>query len=144
MIRNYVILTAISMILHIAPGYSQKSLHFYDVDKEIKIEGAIQKIVMEARYADKTPFLILVVSDKKTGNAYNVEISPVWFFSQDFHAGEFLRITGSTYEEGKVRHLIARQIQFKGKRLELRDKNGFPNWRGGPGKRQGIRKRKKF
>ncbi|MFC2156383.1 hypothetical protein ACFLT9_00970 [Acidobacteriota bacterium] len=144
MINKIFVVLTIFTILLCTTGFAQKTSHFYDVDKEIKFTGTIQRILMESRYEEKAHFLILIVFDKKSGKTYTVEVSPVWFFSQDFHAGETLRLTGSSFTEGGVHHMIARQIQFKGKRLELRDKHGFPNWRGGQKKKQGIKKRKKF
>lgn len=119
-------------------GYSQMS-HFYNVDKEIRTKGKIQQIIMEPRYKNKAPFLIVVFEEKDTNKKYNVEISPVWFFKQDFHKGETLEVVGSIYKEGDTLNIIARQVRFRGETLVLRDKYGFPNWRGGHMRRKGRR-----
>jgi RecG-like helicase len=129
------------------PSFSQKTEHFYNVDKEITLEGKIQKIAMEPRYENRSPFLIITVEEKDTKKLYIVEISPVGFFDQDFHKGEHLMITGSlTSSEGTETAVIAREVQSGGETFILRDKHGFPTWRGGKGlmNRKGKRKGKRF
>ena len=109
----------------------QETEHFYDVDKEMKIEGTIQKIVMEPRYKNTSPFLIVFLDEKKSNKSYKVELSPKRFFDYDLHKGENLTVTGSFYQTGvKNLNIIARKIQLRGETLFLRDKHGFPNWRG--------------
>ena len=75
----------ILLILAVFQGavFSQKPGHFYNVDTEKKIRGTIQRIVMESRYKDVSPFLIVVLEEKKTEEVYNVEISPARFFTHD-------------------------------------------------------------
>ncbi len=124
--------------------FSQKPGHFYNVDTEKKIKGTIQNIVMESRYKDASPFLIVVVEEKKTEEVYNVEISPVRFFTHDFHKGEDLEVTGSLYSKEGEKNIIARQIRFRGEIIILRDKKGFPAWRGGEMKQKKRRKGKRF
>ncbi len=57
-----------------------KEVHFYNVDSERKIEGTIQEIILEPRYEERLPFLMVVIKEKKTGEIYKVEVSPAWFF----------------------------------------------------------------
>ena len=121
--------------------FGQKSQHFYNVDKEVKVEGTIQKIIMEPRYKNTAPFLIVALKKKNTNQIYQVEVSPIWFFEYDFHKGEKLVVTGSLYIDGqKNQNIIAREIRFRGEFLLLRDKHGFPNWRGGRMKKRVRRK----
>jgi hypothetical protein len=77
---------------------------------------------------------------------YTIEISPVWFFEENIFKGESIAITGSVYvSEENTLNVIARRIQFRGNTITLRDKHGFPNWRGGGQMGKGQkRKRKKF
>jgi len=135
------------LLLASFPTFGQKNEHFYNVDKEIRVEGKIQKIGMELRYNDTAPFLIIFLEEKSTKKIYKVEISPAWFFDQDFHQGEPLTVTGSLTSSGKNGlNLIAREVQMQGDTLILRDKHGFPTWRGGKGlsSRKGRRKGKRF
>jgi len=115
-------------------SYGQKKEHYYNVDKEVTVKGTIKEIKMEPLYKNTAPFLIIILEENKTKSIYNVEISPVWFFDHDFHQGEHLIAKGSLYlSEENVRNIIAREVQSSGQVLLLRDKHGFPNWRGGKG-----------
>lgn len=106
--------------------------HYYNVDTERRIEGKIKEIVFEPRYEDRSPFLIIILEEKKTGQVYKVEISPAWFFNYDLHQGESIKIIGSFYTKDNENFLIARELQVGGEVFRLRDIRGFPNWRGGP------------
>ena len=135
------------LLLVSLPSFGQKTENFYNVDQEIRIEGKIQKIVMEPRYKDNSPFLIVSLEEKSTKKLYTIEISPVGFFDQDFHKGEHLIVTGSLTSSGETeKNVIAREVQSKGETFILRDKHGFPTWRGGKGQmgRKGKRKGKRF
>lgn len=118
--------------------FGQKSEHYYDVDKEIKIEGTVREILMEPRYKNTSPFLVVILERKDSKEECRVELSPKRFFNYDLHQGENLVVVGSFYstaEQGM--NIIAREIRFRGEILLLRDKHGFPNWRGGRKKRGG-------
>lgn len=116
--------------------------HFYDVDTEIKIEGTVADVKFEPRYDDRAPFLIVRLVEKGTGRTFLVEVSPAWFFDQDIHKGEPMRVTGSLLpgtDPSGAAGLIAREVQYQGEKIAVRDKKGFPNWSGGP-MRRGRRK----
>ncbi len=123
---------------------SQKPLHFYNVDTEKKIKGTIQEIIMEPRYKNSSPFLIIRLEEKKTHQKFIVEISPVRFFTHDFHKGEELEVVGSLYSKEGSQNIIARQMRFRGEIIILRDKHGFPAWREGGMKHKKRRKGKGF
>jgi len=125
--------------------FSQKPQHFYNVDSEIKIEGTIQKIIMEPRYKNTSPFMVVILERKNTNQNYQVEISPIWFYEYDLHKGENLVVIGSLYTTSENSlNIIAREVRFRGEILVLRDKHGFPNWRGGKMQKRGWRKGKRF
>jgi hypothetical protein len=111
-----------------------KPAYFYNVDTERRVEGVIRKVVFEARYEDRAPFLVVILEEKSTGQLYKVEISPAWFFEHDLHQGEHIKIIGSFYAKEDEYFLIARELQVRGETFRLRDRRGFPNWRGGPTK----------
>ena len=132
-------IVSLLLILTLSPCFvsSQKQEHFYDVDKETKIKGKIQKIVMEPRYKNTSPFLIVFLDEESTKKSYRVELSPKRFFDYDLHKGENLMVTGSFYKTGLNNlNIIAREIRFRGETLILRDKHGFPNWRRGKKKKR--------
>ncbi len=135
------------LVMALSSSFGQDFQHFYNVDKEIRLEGTIQKIIMEPRYKDTAPFLVVILEEKNTKKIYHVEISPVWFFDHDFYQGENLAVTGSLYISGENSlNVIAREVQSRGEILILRDKHGFPNWQGGKGQmqRKGKRKGKRY
>ncbi len=113
---------------------------FYNIDTEKRVEGTIREVLFEPRYEDRAPFLILVLEEKGSGKVYRAEISPVWFFDQDLHAGEFVRVLGSVSTKDGTLCLIARELQSAGETFLLRDGRGFPSWRGGKMKRAGQRR----
>ena len=126
------------------PGSGQEAPHFYNLDKEINLVGKVEEIVLEPRYENRAKFLILIVKNDE-GRDFICEISPSWFFNKDFLKGEHLSIVGSWYVDHEGRsHLIARQLKFQGELMVLRDKNGFPSWRGGKSKAEPKRRRKRF
>ncbi len=139
------IIAWVSLALFWSLAFGQDQAHYYNLDTEKTIKGAIQEIKMEPRYKDSSPFLIVILEEKDTGQIYTVEISPVRFFFQDFHKGENLEVVGSLYskEDGSL-NIIARQIRFQGEIITLRDKLGFPAWRGGEMKQKGKRRGKRF
>jgi hypothetical protein len=106
--------------------------HFYNVDREIRFEGTVQEISLEPRYKDRAPFLIVLVLDEKLQETFSVEVSPAWFFGEDLHKGEKVKIVGSLAGEGEeMKTVIARQMSLRGETVMLRDKKGFPSWSGG-------------
>ena len=119
---------------------SRKPAHFYDVDSERRVEGIIREVLFEPRYEDRSPFLIVLLEEKKTGQVYKVEISPAWAFDHDLHQGEPAKIVGSFYAKDDEYFLIARELQAGGETFRLRDSRGFPSWRGGPMKGKGQRR----
>jgi hypothetical protein len=129
--RAAAVLTAV--LCWAAASGAQSVPHFYDVDAETRVEGAVQDIRLEPRYEGTAPFLILDLKEKKTARLFQVEISPAWFFSRDLHVGESLRIVGSLVSQpGQPALLIAREVMVQGEMITVRDKKGFPSWRGGP------------
>jgi hypothetical protein len=120
---------------------AQTSSHFYDVDTEVRIEGAVESIRFEPRYAGTAPFLVLGLREKKTDRILQVEVSPAWFFDRDFHQGEAVRIIGSLVSQpGQPALLIAREVTVQGETVTVRDRKGFPSWRGGPKGSSGRRR----
>ncbi len=139
--RHRVVFIAILAGLVVGSAAGQTSAHFYNVDKEIRIEATVREVILEPRYKGTAPFLVLAVEETESTKKYNVEVSPSWFFGQDIHGGEKLTVLGSLADipEG-VPTIIARELRLRGETIKLRDKRGFPNWQGGPQRKRGIRR----
>jgi hypothetical protein len=115
--------------------------HFYNVDREIRLDGTVREISFEPRYKDRAPFLIVLVDDGKLQETFSVEVSPAWFFDADLHKGEKVKIIGSLAEDGEgMKTVIARQMNLRGETVMLRDKKGFPSWSGGAARQKGRRR----
>ena len=131
------------MILQIAlvPVFlcGQQTQHFYNLDSETTVTGKIEQVIMEPRYKNSSPFLVIILKQDESQIPFTVEVSPVWFFERDFHKGEPLEVIGSLHKTNNINYLIAREIRTMGESIVLRDKHGIPNWRGGQqkGKRKG-------
>ena len=116
--------------------------HFYDIDKEVRVEGNVADVRFEPRYENRANFLIVRLIEKATDRTFVVEVSPAWFFDQDIHKGEPMKVTGSLLPAAGpsgAAGLIAREVQYRGEKTAVRDKRGFPNWSGGQ-MRRGRRK----
>jgi hypothetical protein len=118
---------------------TQARPHYYDVDREVTIEGQIEDLRFENRYEGKGNFLVLLVKEKSNGELLEVETAPAWFFRTDLHKGEKIRLIGSLAEERKDgrKLVIARELRIGNQTITLRDRRGFPTWSRGPGRRRG-------
>lgn len=114
--------------------------HFYDVDREVTIEGQIEDLRFENRYEGKGNFLVLLVKEKSGGELVEVETAPAWFFRTDIHKGEKIRLVGSVTEDSKDgrKLVIARELRIGNQTITLRDRRGFPTWSRGQGRRRGT------
>lgn len=139
--RSMIAVIPVLAVLAAVPAAGQAPGHFYNVDTEVRIEATVREIVLEPRYKGTAPFLVLRVEESGTAKAFDVEIAPSWFFGQDVHGGEKVRIVGSLAgTPGSAPTIIARELKLRGETFMLRDKRGFPNWQGGPQRKRGIRR----
>ena len=126
------------LALPLAAGQSE---HFYDVDSEVRIEGTVREVLFEVRYKARAPFVILALEESESGLPVRVEIGPSWFFGEDLHAGQKVAIVGSLVKtEGDAKYVIAREVRFAGETIVVRDRRGFPGWRGGGSALRGRRR----
>ncbi|MGB9765515.1 MAG: hypothetical protein ACPLZD_09230 [Candidatus Saccharicenans sp.] len=122
--------------------YSEQAIknqsYFYNVDREVTIEGQIEDFKFESRYEGKGYFLILMVKDKNSGQVLEVETAPASFFNIDIHKGEKIRLVGSIAEDQKQNKklVLAREIKINNQTIVLRDRRGFPTW-GQQGRKKG-------
>lgn len=134
-------LLVLLLILSAVPALGQGRQNFYNVDAQLKVSGAIEDIIMESRYAGTSPFLIVILKSEQNGQKYTIEIGPAWFFEYDVHKGETITVEGSLRQpSGELPLLIARKVTFRGETQIMRDKNGFPTWRGSRGGGRGWRR----
>ncbi|MFP3868318.1 MAG: hypothetical protein ACLFUU_09170 [Desulfobacteraceae bacterium] len=72
-----------------------------------------------------------------------VHLGPAWYLDQqelDIQVGDTLEVTGAQTTQNQGTVILAREVTVDGKKMMLRDSQGFPIWRGqgrgmGPGGR---------
>jgi len=152
-IFSIIILSFFSLILFMLPSIAQEASvalnddgqtektpsHFYNVDREITLEGQVENLKFESRYENKGHFLILIIREKTSGELMEVETAPAWFFTIDIHKGENIRLIGSLTEvqQNGKKVVMAREIRMNNRTIILRDRRGFPAWAGGQGRKRG-------
>jgi hypothetical protein len=139
--RSRSVFALVLAVLAAGAAAGQTPQPFYNVDNEVRFEATVREIVLEPRYKGTAPFLVLRVEASEQAKKYNVEISPSWFFGQDIHGGEKVRVVGSLVESAEgVPTVIAREIRLRGETFTLRDKRGFPSWHEGAQRKRVIRR----
>lgn len=136
------------LALALLPAAQADTFHFFDPQRLADIRGEVQGIAYEDVYGKRSSFLVLtILSDDQ--RLFRVEVCPQWFFENDIAVGMKIQIQGSLLEadDGKP-YLIAQELSFRGERVVLRDRRGFPLWsqkgaQGGRGARKGPRGRGK-
>jgi hypothetical protein len=104
--------------------------HWYDSKSEVTIHGVVEKVDrVNYPHARGTGIRLTVKSDTET---YAVRVGPASFVEKTmtFKDGDKVQILGSSVMMREKPMVIAREIQKDGKTLTLRDKNGYPAWRG--------------
>jgi hypothetical protein len=125
-----------ALVLLALPVLAGQTEPYYDIDAEVRIEGTVREVLFEVRYKDKAPFVILALEETGTGQRYRIETGPAWFFGEDLHPGQKVAIVGSLVRtEADTKYVIAREVHFGGETLVVRDRRGFPGWRGGAAQR---------
>lgn len=113
---------------------AQGGYHYYDPARQLTLSGKVTAIATEPMYQGGSPFLILTVATEQ--GPVRVEVAPRWFFQLELAAGMTVRVTGSPAgDDATGSWVIARELVTMGRRIELRDPQGFPLWR-----RQGARR----
>ncbi len=104
----------------------------YDMDAVETIEGEVIEITYNPgqRNAARMGVHMMVATDADT---MSVHLGPVWFMEQQeekIEKGDQVAITGSriTYDGSPA--LIAAEVKREQMTLRLRDRDGYPVWRG--------------
>ena len=129
MLRKLFVLTVIFFTIPLTASQPNK-FHFYNYKKVVTVEGKILDFKIEEVYKRKSKFFFLyikTVDNKKI----KIEVCPEWFFNFDIAKGMKIRVKGSDLgEDGNFKYIIAKELEFGGNKITLRDKFGFPLWRG--------------
>jgi len=122
-------------MLGAAAGQNRQGGAFYQPSRELRIEGVIRRVTRESKHRNTSRFLLVEVEVRGTGEVYLAELCPVWFCEFPLNPEESIVVTGAlVHRDNETLALLAREIEYGGRLLRLRDKNGFPLWRGGRGR----------
>lgn len=126
------------LVFALSSLFPQKTMHYYQVDKVITVQGEVTRIAKERCFANDE-FVVLYIKEEGTDTLYRAEISPGWFFNLPIGTGNAIKITGSVYIDNNTRVIITRSLFYQGQWYYFRDELGFPLWRGKGGgmKRRG-------
>ena len=104
----------------------------YNPSTEITVQGKVTTIdTMTGRRGWNGIHLAVQSEEAK----YHIHVGPAAYIERNgftFAAGDQVEIVGSEVVYNGTKALIAREIKKDEKTLQLRDKQGFPVWSGGP------------
>ena len=109
---------------------ASKGGRMYDPATETTLKGTIEAVTQGAR-GQMMGTHLTVKADNETRK---IVLGPSKFISGkgfSFAKGDSVEVTGSKVTMGGTEYVIAREIVKDGKTLQLRDKNGTPEWAGG-------------
>jgi sporulation protein YlmC with PRC-barrel domain len=102
----------------------------YDPAKEQTISGQVVSIETRAPMPGMTPGMQMLVQTED-GKSAHVQVGPVWYLERqdlDMKENTRVQVTGAQAEIDGQPVLIAREVQFDGQVLTLRDAQGMPMW----------------
>lgn len=103
----------------------------YDTNTVETIEGEVTEVTNNpSRKNEAMEGVHMLV--KTSSGTIPVHLGPVWYMDQQeaFHKGDHVVITGSRISFSGTFVIVAATIQRNQMVLHLRDRNGFPAWRG--------------
>jgi len=108
---------------------SDDRIKYFRMDKIVSVTGEIMAIRTEDRYR-KNKFIVIEIKETQSGEIYDIEVAPLWFYKVDIVTGSIIEVNGSLNQIDKKRIVLTQSIIFQGEVFNFRDKFGFPLWRG--------------
>ena len=102
----------------------------YDPAKEQTISGQVVSIETSAPMPGMAPGMQMLVQTDD-GKSMRVQVGPVWYLERqdlDLKENTRVQITGAQAEIEGQPVLMAREVQFDGQVITLRDAQGMPKW----------------
>jgi len=104
----------------------------YDPAKEETISGQVVSIETSAPMPGMTPGMQMLVQTDD-GQSTRVQVGPAWYLERQdlgIPANTHVQVTGARAEINGQPVLMAREVQFDGQVVTLRDAQGMPMWSG--------------
>jgi sporulation protein YlmC with PRC-barrel domain len=102
----------------------------YDPEKEETISGQVIGIETSAPMPGMAPGMQMLVQTDD-GQSTRVQVGPVWYLERqdlDMQKNTHVQVTGARAEIDGQPVLMAREVQFDGQVITLRDAQGVPMW----------------
>jgi hypothetical protein len=102
----------------------------YDPAKEQTISGQVLSLETSAPMPGMAPGMQMLVQTDD-GKSTRVQVGPVWYLERqdlDIKENTRVQVTGARAEIDGQPVLMAREVQFDGQVLTLRDAQGMPTW----------------
>ena len=102
----------------------------YDPAKEQTISGQVVSIEISAPMSGMAPGMQMLVQTED-GKSTRVQVGPMWHLERqdlDMKENTHVQVTGARAEIDGQPVLMAREVQFDGQLITLRDAQGMPMW----------------
>jgi hypothetical protein len=102
----------------------------YDPAKEQTISGSVVSIETSAPMPGMAPGMQMLVQTDD-GKSTRVQVGPAWYLERqdlDIKENTRVQVTGARAEIESQPVLLAREVQFDGQIITLRDAQGMPMW----------------
>jgi hypothetical protein len=117
----------------------------YDPQTEVTVKGEVTEV---GAYPSMGPGAVTGmnyrgVTLKTDQGELRVHLCPAWYMDEQklgVKVGDTLEVTGAKTTQDQIPVILAREVGMNGKKIMLRDNQGFPVWRGqgrgmgGPGR----------
>jgi len=114
-----------------AKGMNNQYARQYNVNTVETIEGDVIDVANKPSKKNAAMMGVHMVVKTSSGTV-PVHLGPVWYMSQQeaFRKGDHVVITGSRISFNGAPAIVAATVKRNQMTLQLRDRNGFPAWRG--------------
>jgi sporulation protein YlmC with PRC-barrel domain len=102
----------------------------YDPEKEETISGQVVSIETSAPMPGMAPGMQMLVQTED-GQSTRVQVGPAWYLERqdlDMQKNTHVQVTGARADIDGQPVLMAREVQFDGQVITLRDAQGMPMW----------------
>lgn len=128
---------SLAILLMVRSGFPQHSPKHFNRASIQTVSGEITEVFSGKGYHYQD--FVYINLSVKDGETIKIEMAPHWFIPVQFSKKDHVTVTGSKVEVDKKTVIIAQSIQIEEQTILLRDKYGFPLWRG-RGKGHGRRR----
>lgn len=107
----------------------------YDVQSEVTVKGEVTELGVFPSMGPGAAVGMNYsgVTLKTDQGEVRVHLGPAWYMDEQKLAlkkGDVLEVTGAQTTQDDMKVILAREVTLNGKKINMRDNQGFPVWRG--------------